>query len=274
MASSMSRGKRLAHSRDSDSGISCSRRVGWRCLNTRLLSLVACLPFSNSPIYSTVYPAAGSSADWAYDNTTHVKFSFGVELRDTGAEGFLLDASQIVPSGNETLAAVLAMGDYLIANPQSYQLEKQHSASTDTPALAPELKHFGNMKQYAPRSSKQARKHAAKQAAQKQAHSQVKVSEHSPQRSAAMHSRSKRHSNKVTKHAAMAAKAKAKAAANLVSDAKAHVVTPKALKQAKRNLKHTKTTAAAAAAAASASPKKAAAHSPARSMKKQHARRN
>jgi len=40
-----------------------------------------------------------------------VKYSFGVELRDTGSFGFLLPAAQIKPSGNETLAAVLAMGD-------------------------------------------------------------------------------------------------------------------------------------------------------------------
>lgn len=112
------------------------------------------IQYVEGPIYSTVYPAAGSSADWAYQNTTHVQFSFGVELRDTGNEGFLLDSSQILPSGNETLAAVIAMGEYLIANPQTYKLSNKKQ-------IGP-LKHFGNMKQYTPRSMKENRKAAKK----------------------------------------------------------------------------------------------------------------
>jgi len=68
------------------------------------------------PIYTIVYPASGSSADWLYD-TLGVKYPFGVELRDTGTYGFILPSSYIVPSGVETFEAAKAMGNYLIAHP-------------------------------------------------------------------------------------------------------------------------------------------------------------
>jgi len=66
-------------------------------------------------IYETVYPASGSSADYLYDSA-HVKFPYGVELRDTGTYGFLLPASQIIPSGEETFAAAVAMAQYILAH--------------------------------------------------------------------------------------------------------------------------------------------------------------
>ncbi|XP_012861417.2 carboxypeptidase A4 [Echinops telfairi] len=52
------------------------------------------------PICTTVYPASGSSIDWAYDNG--IKYAFTFELRDTGHYGFLLPASQIIPTAEET----------------------------------------------------------------------------------------------------------------------------------------------------------------------------
>lgn len=104
------------------------------------LTAVNGIRYKVGPIASTIYPAAGSSADWAYDNTTHIKFAYGVELRDTGRQGFLLSADQIVPSGIETLAAVVSMGDYLLKNPQHLQVDQ------------PEIVHFGNMKHFARRS--------------------------------------------------------------------------------------------------------------------------
>ncbi|XP_068804196.1 carboxypeptidase A1-like [Struthio camelus] len=53
----------------------------------------------------TIYQAAGTTIDWAYDNG--VKYSFTFELRDTGHHGFLLPASQIVPTATETWPALL-----------------------------------------------------------------------------------------------------------------------------------------------------------------------
>uniref|UniRef100_A0A673T749 Carboxypeptidase A1 n=1 Tax=Suricata suricatta TaxID=37032 RepID=A0A673T749_SURSU len=52
------------------------------------------------PTCTTVYPASGSSIDWAYDNG--IKYAFTFELRDTGHYGFLLPADQIIPTAEET----------------------------------------------------------------------------------------------------------------------------------------------------------------------------
>ncbi|XP_037376638.1 carboxypeptidase A4 [Talpa occidentalis] len=52
------------------------------------------------PTCTTVYPASGSSMDWAYDNG--IKYAFSFELRDTGHYGFLLPADQIIPTAEET----------------------------------------------------------------------------------------------------------------------------------------------------------------------------
>ncbi|NXL38936.1 CBPA2 Carboxypeptidase, partial [Glaucidium brasilianum] len=44
--------------------------------------------------------ASGGSIDWSYDYG--IKYSFAFELRDTGRYGFLLPASQIIPTAEET----------------------------------------------------------------------------------------------------------------------------------------------------------------------------
>jgi murein tripeptide amidase MpaA len=59
-------------------------------------------------IYNIIYPASGSSADWGYD-VPGVKYSYGIELRDTGTYGFLLPANQIRPQGEEIWAATVAI---------------------------------------------------------------------------------------------------------------------------------------------------------------------
>merc|ERR1711939_1227458 len=46
-----------------------------------------------------------------------VKYSYGAELRDTGEYGFLLPPDQIIPTGEEILAAVIAMAKFIDANP-------------------------------------------------------------------------------------------------------------------------------------------------------------
>lgn len=64
------------------------------------------------PIYTTVYPVAGDSGDWAY-GTAKVPYSFGIELPPkTGGifgGGFILPASKIVPIGKETSLGLLSM---------------------------------------------------------------------------------------------------------------------------------------------------------------------
>ncbi|XP_061568921.1 carboxypeptidase B [Cololabis saira] len=60
--------------------------------------------YTSGPGATTIYPAAGGSDDWAYD--LGVKYSYTFELRDTGRYGFLLPASQIKPTCEETMLAV------------------------------------------------------------------------------------------------------------------------------------------------------------------------
>jgi hypothetical protein len=59
--------------------------------------------------------ASGSSVDWTY-GAEKIKYSYAVELRDTGEYGFLLPADQIIPSGKETLEAMKALSTYVLNN--------------------------------------------------------------------------------------------------------------------------------------------------------------
>ncbi|KGL83377.1 Carboxypeptidase B [Tinamus guttatus] len=64
------------------------------------------------PGAETIYPAAGGSDDWAFDQG--IKYSFTFELRDTGRYGFLLPESQIKPTCEETLLAVKYLANYVL----------------------------------------------------------------------------------------------------------------------------------------------------------------
>merc|ERR1712113_434610 len=55
--------------------------------------------FENGAIAEIIYQASGSSADYAY-GACNILFSGGVELRDTGAHGFILPASEITGNKN------------------------------------------------------------------------------------------------------------------------------------------------------------------------------
>ncbi|KAM9378693.1 carboxypeptidase B [Phaethornis superciliosus] len=68
--------------------------------------------YKYGPGAETIYPAAGGSDDWAYDQG--IKYSFTFELRDTGRYGFLLPESQIKPTCEETLLAVKYIANYVL----------------------------------------------------------------------------------------------------------------------------------------------------------------
>ncbi|XP_022366011.1 carboxypeptidase A4 isoform X2 [Enhydra lutris kenyoni] len=70
-----------------------------RCAAKALASLSG-TTYQVGPTCTTVYPASGSSVDWAYDHG--IKYAFTFELRDTGHYGFLLPANQIIPTAEET----------------------------------------------------------------------------------------------------------------------------------------------------------------------------
>lgn len=59
--------------------------------------------YTSGPICSTIYKATGSAVDYVAD-VTKAKYTFTIELRDTGTNGFVLPASQILPTGVETYA--------------------------------------------------------------------------------------------------------------------------------------------------------------------------
>lgn len=53
---------------------------------------------------SALYPVSGSAEDWFYVKAG--MHGFVLELRDQGRYGFLLPASQIIPTGKELFAAI------------------------------------------------------------------------------------------------------------------------------------------------------------------------
>lgn len=59
--------------------------------------------YTVGPAGSSLYPASGGSDDWA-KGTMKLKYSYTVELRDTGRHGFMLPAEQIISTAEETLA--------------------------------------------------------------------------------------------------------------------------------------------------------------------------
>jgi len=61
---------------------------------------------------NVLYAAAGGADDWAYGGAG-VTYSYCVELRDTGSNGFTLPASQIVPTGTETANAFYAISNHI-----------------------------------------------------------------------------------------------------------------------------------------------------------------
>nr|XP_010945833.1 unnamed protein product [Camelus bactrianus] len=66
-------------------------------------------------IITTIYQASGGSIDWTYNQG--IKYSFTFELRDTGRYGFLLPASQIIPTAQETWLALLTIMEHTLNNP-------------------------------------------------------------------------------------------------------------------------------------------------------------
>lgn len=58
--------------------------------------------------------APGGSDDWAYD--LGIKYSFTIELRDTGTYGFLLPPEEIRPTCLEALSAVKEIALHVLQN--------------------------------------------------------------------------------------------------------------------------------------------------------------
>jgi len=92
--------------------------------------------FQNGAISEIIYQASGSSADYAY-GACNILFSGGVELRDTGSHGFILPASEIIPSGEEMFAAIKALGKFMIAHDPSPPSPTPTPTPTPVPTPTP-----------------------------------------------------------------------------------------------------------------------------------------
>ncbi|XP_058502291.1 carboxypeptidase A5 [Solea solea] len=66
-------------------------------------------------IINVIYQASGGTIDWTYNQG--IKYSYTFELRDTGRYGFVLPASQIVPTASETWLALMTLMDHTFKNP-------------------------------------------------------------------------------------------------------------------------------------------------------------
>ncbi|XP_072003600.1 carboxypeptidase A2-like [Engystomops pustulosus] len=66
-------------------------------------------------ICTTIYQSSGGSIDWTYD--IGIKYSFAFELRDTGRYGFLLPATQILPTAQETWLGLKKILEHIRDNP-------------------------------------------------------------------------------------------------------------------------------------------------------------
>jgi len=70
-----------------------------------------------------LYLTTGTASDWFYDtdatssNKGYRAAGFTIELRDTGRYGFLLPSSQIIPNGEEMVAAASFFLQYSLDNP-------------------------------------------------------------------------------------------------------------------------------------------------------------
>ncbi|KAF9374519.1 Carboxypeptidase A4 [Podila verticillata] len=63
-------------------------------------------------VCSIIQQASGGSIDWTYAEG-NVKYSYSIELRDTGRYGFLLPESEILPSSEETMAGVASLASFI-----------------------------------------------------------------------------------------------------------------------------------------------------------------
>lgn len=101
----------------------------------QLIQSVHGLTYTAGPIYSTIYPVSGGSADWTYG--VRDIFSFSFELRDTGTYGFILPASQIIPNNEEVLPALLHLTNSAMVRATQFRfpdgLPAQLVVGADTP---------------------------------------------------------------------------------------------------------------------------------------------
>ena len=91
-------------------GTLCADQSSFNRVGTLMQSAIAGVngfSYTAGPIYSTIYPASGGANDWAYGAAGQL--SYCIEVRDTGAYGFVMPASEILPNARENFAAFETM---------------------------------------------------------------------------------------------------------------------------------------------------------------------
>ncbi|GJJ78075.1 extracellular matrix protein 14 [Entomortierella parvispora] len=68
--------------------------------------------YSVGSVCSLIYQSSGGSIDWTYAEA-NVKYSYSIELRDTGRHGFLLPEDEILPSSEETMAGIMYLANFI-----------------------------------------------------------------------------------------------------------------------------------------------------------------
>lgn len=91
---------------------------------TKAIASIHGTRFDYGPICETIYPASGSSIDWAYESG-NVEFPIAFELRDKGKFGFMMPPKFIIPSGEEILAGLLAMFKEIDGAKAEFRMEMQ-----------------------------------------------------------------------------------------------------------------------------------------------------
>jgi carboxypeptidase A2 len=86
--------------------------------------------YTVGPSSHLMYLASGGSDDWA-KAVAGVRYSYTVELRDGGRQGFLLSASHIDASGDEMYNAVRAMAVGVLRQQQRNQRRRQKRSFAD-----------------------------------------------------------------------------------------------------------------------------------------------
>jgi len=89
--------------------------------------------YDYGPAYTTIYAASGVSDDWVYGANwdERIILALTIELRDTGAYGFVLPPEQIVPTCEENLPAALYLADWISESGPALRVQ----IASEVPAL-------------------------------------------------------------------------------------------------------------------------------------------
>jgi carboxypeptidase A4 len=95
-------------------------------------------PYTAGPIYTTIYPASGGGVDWVYGASLSAPariWAYTVELRDTGAAGFVLPPDQIQPTAEENWRGIKVLSQYILSQAGGSTCYANCDASTTAPVL-------------------------------------------------------------------------------------------------------------------------------------------